>query len=119
MGGNAGQGQEASSAAEEPPSWAKGEPPARLLELALLFWLVIHVAAMLATALLILPGAPGGPHEAAGRMAYVAANPWLWRLGWLPWQLAALANLVLALSLVSTRRMARLPALVTLLVTLA
>lgn len=119
MGGNAGQGQEASSAAEEPPSWMKGEPPRRRLELALLFWLVIHAAAMLATALLILPGAPGGPHDAAARMAYVAANPWLWRLGWLPWQLAALANLLLALTLVSTRQMARHPALLTLLATLA
>lgn len=119
MGGNEGQGQEAASAAEEPPSWMKSEPAARPLELALLFWLVIHAAAMLATALLILPGAPGGPREAAARMAYVAANPWLWRLGWLPWQLAALANLLLALALVSTRRVARLPALVTLLVTAA
>ena len=61
---------------EKKPDWAAGQPPTPALERALLFWLVIHVVAMLATALLILPGAPGGLHDGAGRVAYLAQFPW-------------------------------------------
>jgi len=104
---------------EKQPGWTVGEPPTRALEWALLFWLGIHVVALVATALLILPGAPGGPHDGAGRMAYLAQFPWLWRLGWLPWQLAALANLLLALALLRTRLIPKLPAALTLLATIA
>ncbi len=106
-------------AIEKKPGWAAGEPPARALEWALLFWLGIHAVAMLATALLILPGAPGGLHAGDGRMAYLAQVPWLWRLGWLPWQLAALANLLLALALLRTRLIPKLPTALTLLATIA
>jgi hypothetical protein len=89
------------------------------LERALLFAFVAHGLAMLAMALLLLPGVPGGPNGPAARMAYVAAHPWLWRLGWLPWQLTALADLALAVALVATAWVPRPPALLTLLVTLA
>ncbi len=91
----------------------------RWLERSLLFCFVIHGVAMLAMAALLLPGVPGGPNGGAARMAYVAAHPWLWRLGWLPWQLTALADLLVALALVRTRWIPRVPAILTLIVTLA
>ena len=92
---------------------------ARFLELALIFTFIAHGLAMLGMALLLLPGMPGGGQDAAARMTYVAAHPWLWRLGWLPWQLTALSDVLLALALVRTRWIPRLPAALTLLVTLA
>jgi hypothetical protein len=75
---------------------------------------------MLGMALLLLTGIPGGPDaDVAARMAYVAQHPWLWRLGWLPWQLAALSDLLLGVALLSTRWVPRLPAALAVLVTLA
>src|SRR5262249_25083044 len=56
--------------------------------------------------------------ESAARMTYVANHPWLWRLGWFPWQLAALSVLLIALALLSTRGVPRLPAILTFLVTI-
>jgi hypothetical protein len=91
---------------------------ARGLELALLFSFVAHGLAMLGMAALLLPGMPGGPSTLAARMAYVGAHPWLWRLGWLPWQLTALSDLLLALALVATRWTRGLPAVLALLITL-
>jgi hypothetical protein len=52
-------------------------------------------------------------------VVYIAAHPWLWRLGWLPWQLTALSDVVLALALLRTAWIPRLPAIFVLLVTLA
>src|SRR5258708_18423353 len=54
---------------------------------------------MLSMALLLLPGMPGGSNDLAARVAYVASNPWLWRLGWLPWHLTALSDLLIAIAL--------------------
>jgi hypothetical protein len=83
----------------------------RVLEQALLLSLLLHLLAMLGMALLLLPGMPGGPNsDVAGRMAYVAGHPWLWRLGWLPWQLTALSDLLLALALLRAPAIPRLPA---------
>jgi hypothetical protein len=92
---------------------------ARGLESVLLFAFVIHGLAMLAMAALLLPGMPGGPNALPARMAYVAAHPWLWRLGWLPWQLTAVADLLLAGALLTTRWTRSLSALLALVVTLA
>jgi len=93
---------------------------ARLLEASLLFNFLIHAVAMVSMALLLLPGMPGGGEpDDARRAAYIAGHPWLWRLGWLPWQLTAFADLLLAVALVRTNWIPRLPALLTLLVTLA
>src|SRR5262245_54693410 len=100
----------------DPPS----SPPAsaRALELALLITILVHVLAMLSMAALLLPGMPGGSHaEAADRAAYVAAHPWLWRLGWVPWQISALCDLLLALALLRTPWVPRLPAVLVLLTT--
>ena len=93
---------------------------ARFLEATLLFNLLIHAVAMASMALLLLPGMPGGgTADDHARVAYIGAHPWLWRLGWLPWQLTALADLVLGLALVRTRWIPRLPAVVTVLLTAA
>lgn len=91
----------------------------RWLERALIGVFLAHGLAMLSMAALLLPGIPGGLHaDVATRMAYVAAHPWLWRLGWLPWQLTALANLLLAWALLSTRWIPPFPAGLALLATL-
>jgi hypothetical protein len=97
-------------------------PPkaAPFLERALLFVIFTHGLGMLTMVLLLLPGMPGGPNEAASaRAAYIVDHPWLWRLGWLPWQLSALADLLLAVALMRTRWIPRWPAVLTLLATIA
>jgi hypothetical protein len=89
----------------------------RWLERALLFSLVVHGVASLGSAFLLLPGTPGVPADAAARMAYVASHAWLWRLGWVPWHFAALANLLLAVALLRSRFVARVPAVLALVFT--
>lgn len=94
--------------------------PARLLIFALAFTFLCHGAAMLGMVLLLLPGMPGGGvDDVAARAAYVAGHPWRWRLGWLGWQLTALSDLLLGVALVRTRWIPRVPAWLTLCVTLA
>ena len=90
----------------------------RWLARALLLEFFVHGLAMLSMAALLLPGTPGGSQgDVAARMAYVAAHPWLWRLGWLPWGLTALGNLLLALALLRTPWISRPLAWLTLLAT--
>jgi hypothetical protein len=96
-------------------------PPraARFLEQTLLANVVIHALAMLTMALFLMGSLPGGPtKDDAERVARIAEHPWLWRLGWLPWHLCALVDLVTGVALVATRWAPRLPAVLTLLVTL-
>ncbi len=83
-------------------------PADRALERALLFNFVVHGVALLSMALLLLPALPGGtaPDDAA-RVASIAAHPWRFRLGWLPWQACALADLLLALAMARVRWMPR------------
>jgi hypothetical protein len=90
------------------------------LERALLLTFVTHALAMLSMALLLLPGMPGGTTaDQAARIAYVAGHPWLWRLGWLPWQLTALSDLYLAWALLRARFVPRLPAVLAAVATVA
>jgi len=107
---------------ESSPESRHGPPrlaAARFLEGSLLFTLIAHAIAM-ASMLLLLPGMPGGPAvELADRASFVAHHPWIWRIGWLPWQITALSDLILAVALLRTEWMPKLPALLTLLVTLA
>jgi hypothetical protein len=94
-------------------------PAARFLEQVLLWNILIHAAGIATMALMLMPGMPGGPvTDNAQRIAYIAEHPWLWRLGWVPWHLAAFIDLLTGIALVCTRRVPRLPAVLTLLVTL-
>lgn len=88
------------------------------LENSLLFTTIIHAVAMLSMALLLMPGMQGGWSGEQARIAYVAEHPWLWRLGWLPWQLTALSDLLVAIALLKTPWVPRLPAIITLLITI-
>src|SRR5258706_9091721 len=93
---------------------------ARLLERALLFTFVVHGIAMLSMALLLLPGMPGGgTADSAVRIRTMADHPWLGRLGWFPWQVTALSDLILGIGLVRTRWIPKVPAAVTMLLTVA
>jgi Uncharacterized conserved protein (COG2071) len=92
---------------------------ARFLEQALLANIVVHAVAMVTMGLVLMAALPGGPtQDHAVRVAFIAEHPWLWRLGWLPWHLSALCDLVMGVALVMTRWVPRLPAVLTLLVTL-
>src|SRR5258708_39945030 len=75
----------------------------RFLEQALLLAIVCHAAAMLSMAILLLPGMPGGSNVLTDRVAYIAANPWLWRLGWLPLPLTAPCDPLIFVSLPATK----------------
>src|SRR5436190_13127256 len=91
---------------------------ARFLEQTLLWSFLIHAVALLSMALIVMRALPGGPvtDDAVG-VAFIAEHPWLWRLGWLPWHLCAAIDLVTGIALVRTRWVPRLPAVLTLLVT--
>jgi hypothetical protein len=92
---------------------------ARFLEQVLLWNILIHATAMGTMGLILMPGMPGGPvSDDAQRVAFIAEHAWLWRLGWLPWHLAALIDLLTAIALVRTPWIPRLAAVLTLLVTL-
>jgi hypothetical protein len=91
----------------------------RLLEQALLITFVVHAIAMLAMAALLLPGMPGGGTPDTARVAYIAAHPWRWRLGWSTWGATAFSDLLLGLALVRTPWAPRLPAIAGALVTAA
>ena len=89
------------------------------LDRALFATLALHALAMVSMAALLLPGMPGGGIADEVRIQYLAAHPWRWRLGWLPWQLTALSDLVLAAALLRTPWIPRLPAVVTAVLTVA
>ena len=92
----------------------------RNLEWALLFNFVIHAVAMLGMVTLLLPTMPGGTQDSdLDRIAAIVAHPWLFRLGWLPWQLCAVADLLLAVAMVRVRWLPRLPAIAVLVLTIA
>ena len=74
---------------------------------------------MLALVAVLLPGMPGSGAPEMPRLAYVAAHPWRFRLGWLPWHLSALADLYLAVALLRVDWVPRRPAVATLALTLA
>lgn len=95
-------------------------PGVRLLEGALVATFVLHALAMLAMAALLLPMMPGGPTKSdAARIALLVAHPWQFRLGWLPWHLTAVSDLVLAVALLKTRSVSRLWAWISFVLTIA
>ncbi len=92
----------------------------RSLERALLFNFAIHGIALLGMAALLLPALPGGSDATdAERIAYISAHPWLFRLGWLPWQLCAVADLWLAIAMVRVAWIPRIPAVGVVVLTIA
>ncbi len=92
----------------------------RGLERALLFNFAIHGIALLGMVAFLLPALPGGgdftDHE---RIAYIAEHPWRFRLGWLPWQLCAVADVWLAIAMVRVAWIPRVPAIGVAILTLA
>lgn len=93
---------------------------ARLLEWALVATFVLHGLAMVAMAGLLLPMMPGGPTQSdAARIALLAAQPWQFRLGWLPWHLTAVSDLVLAVALLRMPGVSRLWAWIVMILTIA
>ncbi len=91
-----------------------------LLESALLFNFIIHAVAMLGMVTLLMRTLPGGgTADDAARIAFIAHHPWLFRLGWFPWQVTAAADVWLGWALLRTPWIPRGPALISLLITLA
>lgn len=70
--------------------------------------LAVHALAMASMAVLLLPTLPGGsaPSDLA-RVEAIARAPWLFRLGWLPWQLCAVFDVAMAIAIVRTRAIPR------------
>jgi hypothetical protein len=71
-----------------------------------LFWalainFVAHGLALLSMVALLLPTLPGGTaHSDAERVMTIAEHPWRFRLGWFPWQVCAVADLWMAITMV-------------------
>jgi len=92
----------------------------RFLELSLLANFVTHGLAMVLMALVLAPMLPGGGEpDPVARVARIAAHPWLFRLGWLPWHLCAVTDLWLAVALLRVRWIPKLPAALVLVLTVA
>src|SRR5262245_60157856 len=80
----------------------------------------MHGLGMVAMVLFLLPGMPGGGAvDDAARISYIASHPWLWRLGWLPWQLTSVSDLLLSFALLRSAWVPRALATITLVVTIA
>jgi hypothetical protein len=73
--------------------------PAANARRALAFFALSHVLALAGMLGLLLPGVDPGRFSVAERAGYVASHAWVWRLGWLPWQLSALSNLWVCVAL--------------------
>jgi hypothetical protein len=91
----------------------------RALELALVANFLVHGLALVGMAALLLPMLPGGTATSdAARIAAIAEHPWRFRVGWMPWQGCALADLALAIAMARTTWMPRGGRAVVLLATL-
>lgn len=66
----------------------------------------------------LLPGLPSGTTDLPQRIAYISDHALLWKLGWFPWQMTALSDLILAVALVRTQWVPRLPAVGSLILTM-
>jgi hypothetical protein len=90
------------------------------LERSLLFTILAHAIGMVSMAFFVLPGVPGGTHaDPWARAEYVATHPWIWRLGWLPWQVTAVSDLLLSFALLRTAWVKKTPAIIGFVFTLA
>jgi len=84
----------------------------------LLVNLLVHAAAMLAMAALLLPMMPGGGVSDVERIAALAEHPWTFRIGWWPWHACAAADVWLAVAVVRSPLLPRGPSVIALLFTL-
>lgn len=91
----------------------------RFLEVSLLFSFIAHGLAILGMALFLMPAMPGGGTADVERIRYMVEHPWLFRLGWFPWQVTALSDVLIAIALLRAKAIPKLPALLTTLVTIA
>ncbi len=92
----------------------------RFLEQTLLFTIIAHGLGMIFMLIFLFPGIPGGTQsDPLLRITYYAEHPWLWRLGWLPWQITALSDLLLSIALLRISSIPRLPAILGLIFTIA
>jgi Uncharacterized conserved protein (COG2071) len=92
----------------------------RWLERALVASFVIHAVALVTMAALLAPMLPGGSGAIdSERVARLAAHPWQFRIGWLPWQLCAVSDVALAFAMIRVRWLPRVPALAVLVLTVA
>jgi hypothetical protein len=99
---------------------AIGVREGEILETALILVFVVHGLAMMSMAAVLARFLPGGGGAGdAARIARIATHPLLFRLAWIPWQLCAVLNVVLAIALVRTAWIRRLPAIATLTLTVA
>ena len=73
---------------------------------------------MLSMLIFLLPGMPGGTADLGHRVTYVANHVIQWKIGWFPWQMTALSDLVLAIALVRTDWIPKRPAIASLAFTL-
>lgn len=78
---------------------ARGPDIYKQLQWALLFSWLVHGLGLLTMAVMLQPGlADFVPLKA--RAEYIQNYPLIWTLGWLPWNLAALANLCISIQLI-------------------
>lgn len=87
---------------------------------ALLLTFIAHGFAMLSMGLTLLKGLPGGGNaDIMARVTYIAQNPIVWKLGWLPWHFCAFSNIFLASAIWQTKWIPKRCAIVTVILTLA
>ena len=90
-----------------------------------LFWslavnFVAHGLALSSMVALLLPALPGGTaHSDAERVIVIAEHPWRFRLGWFPWQLCAVADLWMAITMVRIHAFPRVARWLVLILTIA
>jgi hypothetical protein len=71
----------------------------RFVVLGVAFFVITHVVALGAMAIVLRPGMDPSAFGIEERMAFVASSAFAWRLGWLPWQLSALSDLAVCAAL--------------------
>jgi hypothetical protein len=76
----------------------KDESSYRQLLISLAGWAIAHLLASV-TLLTLLHGGIDLDRSFAARAAYVASHPVRWRLGWLPWQLSAVSDVIVSVAL--------------------
>ncbi len=90
----------------------------RSLERALIANFVTHLAAIAMMALVLVPFLPGGTDASdVERARRVAEQPWLFRLGWLPWHACAVTDLWLAVAMLRVDWLPRIWSVLVLLLT--